>query len=158
MGKEIILFIFLIIGLIGTILPFIPGTGLMFLAVLVYGFLDNWTVFSPWFVFGVGLLTLLSVLLDYISGVIGARKFGATKNGIWGGLLGSMVGIIFGGPLGLIWGVIFGVILGEMISGKDFRTALKTSLGTIVGMAGGVIAQFIIAFIILIGVILKIYF
>ena len=45
MGKEIILIIFLIIGLIGTILPFLPGTGLMFFALLVYGFFDKWTAF-----------------------------------------------------------------------------------------------------------------
>ncbi|NLW25680.1 MAG: DUF456 domain-containing protein [Clostridia bacterium] len=158
MGKEIILIIFLIIGLIGTILPFLPGTGLMFFALLVYGFFDKWTAFSPLFVLGVGFLTLLSILLDYFSGVVGARKFGATKSGIWGGLIGSFLGVLFGGPLGLIWGVIIGVILGEIVSGKDIERAFKTSLGTIIGMAGGVIAQFIIALLIFVGVILKIFF
>ena len=66
----------------------------MFFALLVYGFFDKWTAFSPLFVLGVGFLTLLSILLDYFSGVVGARKFGATKSGIWGGLIGSFLGVL----------------------------------------------------------------
>jgi len=157
MSKEVILLIILGVGVMGTLLPFLPGAVLMFLAVLIYGFIDNWMHFSPLFVVNIGIITVAAIALDYFSGIIGAKKFGASKNGTWGGVLGGIFGVFLLGPLGLIAGVISGVIIGELFSGKSFNLALKSLLGTVIGIVGGAIFQFILALVIFIWVYTKVY-
>jgi len=156
MAREFLLIV-LLIGTAGTLLPFIPGIPLMFIAILTYGIFDNWMHFSPSFVIVVGIITFFTFFLDYFAASWGVKKLGAGKKGIWGGILGSIGGILFFGPIGLFLGSFLGVVVGELLAGKIFSQALKISFGNFLGLLGSTLLQLTFALIILFWVILKLY-
>ncbi|MGI6227225.1 MAG: DUF456 domain-containing protein [Peptococcales bacterium] len=157
MNKEILLIICLILGMIGTILPLLPGIPLMFIAILIYSFFDKWVHFSPLFVATIGIITFFTLFIDYFAAFWGVKKFGASKTGIWMGIFGSIFGLLFLGPLGLFLGFLLGVLIGELLNGKSFHQGLKTSLGTVFGFLGSTLLQLSFALIILFLVFLKLY-
>lgn len=157
MSKEIILILFLFLGVAGTLIPFLPGIPLIFFAILIYSFIDNWIHFSPYFLVILGIITCITFFIDYFATYWGVKRFGASKIGLWGGILGTILGILFMGPLGLLLGSFLGVILGELLVGKKFSQAIKISLGNFIGILGSTILQFIIALTILFWAILKLY-
>ncbi len=132
-------------GALGVFLPFLPGTPLIFLAALGYGFYEGFHQVTP-LVLGVlfGLM-VITLLVDYLAGVIGAKKSGATKYGTWGSFLGGILGVLFFNLPGLLVGPLVGAVAGEMISGRQFQEAVKVGLGTVVGLAGGIIFKFVFA-------------
>ena len=135
----------MIAGLIGCIVPILPGPFLVLGGALVYAWHTDFTVVS-WTVIGVlSVFALLSQLLDYLASMIGAKKFGAGKWGMIGALIGGVVGLFSGGIFGIIIGPFIGAIIFEMIAGKDFRSSLKIGVGTLVGFLGGAVGKVIIA-------------
>lgn len=137
-----------LVGLIGTVVPMLPGAALIVAGAFCY----QWFLAGPGQ--GLGWVTLaglvglmvVSYLLDLAAGVWGARKFGASRAGIWGGVLGLVVGLGFGLP-GLICGPPIGVLLGELFSGKETGEALRVTWGTVVGTALGMLARLGIALV-----------
>ena len=137
--------VLMIAGLIGCIVPILPGPFLVLVGALVYAWYTDFTVVS-WTVIGVlAVFALLSQLLDYLASMIGAKKFGAGKWGMIGALIGGVVGLFSGGIFGIIIGPFIGAIIFEMIAGKDFRSSLKIGVGTLVGFLGGAVGKVIIA-------------
>ena len=104
MFKEILLLILLIIGLAGTIIPLLPGIPFMFLAILVYGFIDNWQVINSWFVVSIGIITGISMFIDYYSGVWGAKNTVLVEQELEC-YPGGILGLFIMGPLGLFLGL-----------------------------------------------------
>lgn len=135
----------MLVGLIGCIIPVLPGPLLVLLGAFVYAWHTDYTVVS-WAVLGVlAGLTLFSQLLDYLASMIGAKKFGAGKWGMAGALVGGVAGLFSAGVLGIIIGPFIGAIVFELAGGKDFRSSLKIGLGTLVGFLGGAVGKVIIA-------------
>ena len=157
MFKEILLLILLIIGLAGTIIPLLPGIPFMFVTILIYGFIDNWQVINPWFVISIGIITAISMFIDYYSGVWGAKKYGASRAGTWGAILGGILGLFIMGPLGLFLGPLIGVLIGEVLSGKSLDKAIDAGIGTFVGVLGGTVIRVFISLIILFWTMFKIF-
>jgi len=157
MNKELLLIFVLLLGVAGTLIPFLPVISIMFIAILLYSFLDGWVHFSPFFVAIVGFFTLITFFIDYLGTYWGIKKFGAEKTGLWGGALGSIIGIFILGPVGLIIGSFIGVIIGELLAGKSIYQALKTSLGSFLGILGSTLLQLTIALIILFWTFFKLY-
>ncbi len=152
----IILIISLLImfgGLAGIVLPILPSIPLIWAGVLIYAVCDGFENISWFLVLIFGVLTILSVILDYFGGVIGAKKYGATKWGLIGSVIGGIAGFFMGGIVGLIFGPFFGAVLLELVFGKDLRGAFKSGVGTLVGFLGGAIAKLAIG-VIMIGVFL----
>ena len=81
-------FIAVLAGLIGCILPIVPGPPLGFLGLVLLDWAKGWEPFSGTFLFVMGVLTVLAVLLDYLVPAAGAKKSGATRLGIWGSMIG----------------------------------------------------------------------
>lgn len=126
-------------GLCGTVFPLLPDTPLIVGAAVVHHFVfgargASWTTLLV-----LTLLMLVSLALDFVSGSMGAKYFGATRWGAIGGILGAVVGIFYG-PVGLFAGPLAGVLLGELLGGKGLlpagRSAWGSFLGTVAGMAG----------------------
>ncbi len=148
----IILIISLLImlgGLAGIVLPIIPSTPLIWAGVLIYAVCDGFESISWVLVLIFGVLTVFSVILDYFGGVIGAKKYGATRWGLIGSVIGGIAGFFMGGIIGLIFGPFFGAVLLELVFGKDFSSAFKSGIGTLVGFLGGAIAKLVIGVIII---------
>jgi len=127
----------MLVGLIGCILPLIPGPPLSFIGLLVLHF-SNFGEFSFSFLVLFGTIALVVTVLDYIVPVWGTKKFGGSKAGVWGAAIGLVLGIFIFPPIGLILGPLIGAILAETIKGKDFGSSLLAGLGSLVGFLLGI--------------------
>lgn len=149
--------LFMLGGLVGIVFPIIPSTPLIWTGVFIYAFYDGfenlgWSLLSIF-----AILTIISLVLDYLGGVIGAKKYGATRWGLIGSAIGGIAGFFMGGIVGLIFGPFFGAVFFELIFGKDLRGAFKSGVGTLVGFLGGVIVKLVIS-VVMIGIfIMKIF-
>jgi len=131
-------------GLIGSVLPILPGPPLIFIGALVYAWHTDFKTITWETIALLLLLTLLSLILDFFASVFGAKKYGASRWGEGGALVGSAVGIWIG-----IWGAILGPFLGavflEGIRGRGIRQTLKIGWGTFLGFLIGMLGKIIIA-------------
>ncbi|MFZ5563832.1 MAG: DUF456 domain-containing protein [Thermodesulfobacteriota bacterium] len=125
-------------GIAGCLLPVIPGPIVSYLALIVLSLAKDWQPFGATFLIVMGVLAvLLSAVLDYAASMAGARKYGATKAGIWGSAVGMIIGIFFFPPVGIFLGAIAGAVTGELIGGKETRAALRAGWGVIMGSLAG---------------------
>ena len=80
-----------------------------------------------------GFLTIAIVILDYIIPVSGAKKYGASKSGVWGSIAGMFLGFFLFPPWGILLGGVGGALAGELLSGKQGKKAVEASWGIFVG-------------------------
>jgi len=129
---ETILIIFglliAVVGLIGCIIPAIPGPPLNFLSLVILELAIE-SAFPMDFYFLWGGITIVLTFLDYILPIMGAKVYKASSYGIWGSIIGMILGILFFPPFGMILGLFIGAVLGELIAGKKEWEALK--IGTV---------------------------
>jgi uncharacterized protein YqgC (DUF456 family) len=130
-------------GFLGSILPGLPGTPVILVAAI-----GHRLYFGPHSVNNVVLvmlilLTLFSVLLDYLASAYGAKRFGATWRGIVGAAVGGLVGLFFGLP-GVIIGPFIGALLFELVGGYEFKKAAHAGLGATIGLFAGVMAKCVV--------------
>jgi len=138
-------------GLSGIVFPVIPSTPMIWLGVFIYAVCDGFESISWLLLLIFAVLTIISLVLDYLGGIIGAKKYGATKWGMIGSVIGGIGGFFMGGIIGLIFGPFFGAVLLELIFDKDITGAFKSGVGTLVGFLGGAIAKLAIG-VIMIGI------
>jgi uncharacterized protein YqgC (DUF456 family) len=136
-------------GLIGSLLPVLPGTPLMLVAAIGHRLYFGETSISNFVLIMLVVLTLISVLLDFLAGMLGARRFGATWRGMTGAVIGGIIGLFFSLP-GIILGPFLGAMLFEMLGDKEFKKAAHAGLGAMVGLLLGVIGKFSIGVIMII--------
>ena len=133
------------IGLVGTVVPLLPGSTVILGAAVMHRIaLGEPQSVGYWTLGGLVVLTILSYVVDFVSGAIGAKRFGATRCGAIGGIVGAIVGIFFGLP-GIILGPLAGVLAGELLGGKGLLPAGKSTWGTLLGTAAGVICKLAIS-------------
>jgi uncharacterized protein YqgC (DUF456 family) len=132
------------VGLIGTVLPVIPGTTIILAAAVIHRIMLGAEKGVGWWSIAIlALLTLLTYLLDFLSGYFGAKYFGATKWGMFGAVLGAIVGLFFG-VIGLFVGPVIGAVAGEFIAGKRMIDAGRAGWGSLLGNLGGMIGKLVI--------------
>ena len=119
-----------LIGIIGCIVPGLPGVPLNFIAMLLLQWAFQPYSISTLIIFGV--LTVVVTVLDYMIPIWTAKRFGATKQGIWGSVIGMVVGI-FLTPIGMILGTLLGAIIGDLIAGRTATQATRAGLGSLFG-------------------------
>ena len=128
-------------GFIGSFLPIVPGPALILVGAVINRAFQWETSPVSWFtIILLALGVILSAVVDFFASLMGAKKFGASKWGIWGALLGAIVGLFLGIP-GLILGPIVGALGGELIAGKKLDAASKASFGTLVGTLAGMVGK-----------------
>jgi uncharacterized protein YqgC (DUF456 family) len=132
---------FMLIGLIFTVLPVIPGTVVIFVTALVYAFVDGFQAFGWPTLVILGLLALVGTTADIWASSVGAKIGGASGWSVVVGLLGGLVGFLLFTLPGAILGAILGVLLTEIIRVKDWRKALKAGSGWFVGWAVATVFQ-----------------
>lgn len=143
----IIFSILLLPGLIGAIIPIIPSVPWMFVVTLIFSFIDKFEHIHWWGLLILGLLAIISLISDNLSGLVGAKRTGASKWGLIGGLIGGLVGLFFFPPFGAILGMIIGVVIPEIIYSKNNKTALKSASGVILGNLANIIINLVLCLI-----------
>ncbi len=136
----------IVAGIIGCIVPIIPGPPISYLGLLLLQFSSEHP-FTFTFLVIFGALTVLVTVLDYAIPIFGIKKFKGSKYGIWGSILGLILGLIFFPPFGIILGLFLGALVGEIISGKDSSESIKAALGTFIGFLVGTSIKFAITFV-----------
>ncbi len=134
--------ILLLVGLLGCVLPMLPGPPLAYAGVLLLHFTDQvqFSITQLW----VWLLLVVFVqVLDYFTPMLGSKYFGGTKWGNWGALVGTLVGLFFV-PWGLLVGPFLGAAIGELLGDKDWRYAFKSGIGSLVGFLFGTVLKLVL--------------
>jgi len=145
-----------LVGLLGMVLPALPGTPLIFLGLLTAAWIDDFTRVGGLTVGLLGALAALAWLVDYVAASLGAKRAGASALAVVGAVVGTVVGIFFG-LVGLLLGPLLGAVAGELLSGRDHRQAARAGLATWVGMVFGLAAKLALGFT-MIGVFATAYF
>jgi uncharacterized protein len=131
-------------GIVGCILPLIPGPPLSFLGFIILQctskFEYSWQFFLAW-----GLVVGIVQFLDYIVPIWGTKRFGGGRKGAWGSAIGVVVGIFVYPPWGLIICPFAGAIIGELIDGRNTQEAFRAGFGSFVGFLAGNIIKLIVA-------------
>ena len=133
------------LGLCGAVFPVLPDS----LLILAGAFLQHFTIHGAhtigWWTLDILIaLCVTAHVLDFVAGALGARRFGASKWGAFGGLIGGVVGLFFF-PIGLFLGPVVGALCAEIIfAGRALGPAMKSGWGTFLGTTAGMIAKLLI--------------
>ena len=136
--------ILLIAGILGCVIPLLPGPPLNYVALLLLHFTTRFQ-FSSKFLIVWAIVTAIVYVLDLVIPVWGTKKFGGSKRGIWGSLIGLVAGLFFFPPFGIIIGPFAGAVVGELTSGKQSFQALKSGFGSFVGFIAGIVMKLIVS-------------
>ncbi len=136
--------ILFLLGILGTVIPLLPGAALIWVGMLLYGLLTGFDGLTFNFYLLQGLAVFLFWGVDYFATAMGTRYSGGSRAAILGAALGLLAGLVTMGPPGIIFGPFIGAFLGEMISGTPLEKALRSSLGALIGLLGGLVLKFII--------------
>ena len=129
------------VGLLGTVLPVVPGTTIILAAAIVHRLIVGAEKGMNWWMIAVlVLLTAITYAIDFAATYVGAKYFGATRWGVIGAVIGGIVGV-FTGFVTLLVAPIIGAIAGEMIAGKKMIDAGKAGWGTLLGNLAGMISK-----------------
>jgi uncharacterized protein len=132
----------LIIGLIGCIVPSIPGPPVSYCALLLLHAASDVPLFSAATLITFFILTLSITVLEYAVPLMGARLYGASKYGMWGSIAGMLIGVIFFPPFGMIAGILLGAIIGELIGGYSSAKALRSGFFSFVATITVMVLKF----------------
>ncbi len=130
----------LLTGLVGCVLPVLPGPPISFAGLILLWWARDWNAES----FGLpavliaGLLAAVVTVLDMVVPAWGAKRYGASKTAVWLSLLGMLVGMLFFPPFGFLLGAFAGALGGELLAGKREGQAAKAAWGVFVGTMLGV--------------------
>ncbi len=152
----IVVFLLVGVGLAGTILPVLPGVPMIFIGLWLAAWIDGYERVGGFTMGLLGVLTLLSVIVDFAASAMGAKRVGASPRAIWGALIGSIVGIFFGIP-GLLLGPFAGAVIGELSVRGDSSQAAKVGIATWLGLLFGALAKIALSFA-MIGIFVLSYF
>ncbi|MDD5289083.1 MAG: DUF456 domain-containing protein [Dehalococcoidales bacterium] len=139
--------ILMLLGLLGSVLPFLPGIPLAWLGLLVYAVGTGFQKISITTTIVFFIITLGTMAIGYFAPVLGAKKYKASRAGIIGASLGLAVGIIVFNIWGIIIGPFLGAMLGELVAQKAPHQAFKSALGTFAGFITGTLLQIIVILI-----------
>jgi uncharacterized protein len=128
--------ILIVLGIIGCLVPVLPGPPLSFVALIMLHF-SRFGQFTNTTLIALGTLALAVTILDYIVPIWGTRKFGGSKYGTRGATVGLVIGL-FLGPLGIITGPLIGAFIGELIFKDDLKYAIKAGFGSLLGFLTGI--------------------
>lgn len=140
----------ILIGLAGVVLPALPGLPLVFAGMLLAAWAGGFAQIGGVTLVALGLLTLLSMAVDFWAAALGARRVGASRMALVGAVLGTFAGI-FLGPLGLFVGPFVGALAGELLHGRALDgprlgQATKVGVGTWLGIVFGIALKLMLVF------------
>lgn len=138
--------ILMILGILGCILPVLPGPILSYIGILLLHF-TKWVDYSFDFLIGWALVVIIVQILEYYIPIWSTKHFGGGKLGTIGCSIGVVVGIFFLPPWGLIIFPIIGAFIGEMLDRKNLTIAIKAGFGSFVGFLAGTLMQLAVALV-----------
>jgi uncharacterized protein YqgC (DUF456 family) len=124
------------VGILGSILPGLPGSPLVLVAAVLHRLYFGERGASIWVLVALTLMVILTLVVDYLATMYGAKKMGATWKGVLGAIVGALIGMMFNVP-GIIIGAFVGALVFEMATGRESKEAMKAGLGATIGLLAG---------------------
>jgi uncharacterized protein YqgC (DUF456 family) len=90
-------------------------------------------------------VTVLVTVLDTLAPMLGAKRYGASKWGVWGSVLGLLAGMIWFPPFGMIFGTFLGALAGEFLRTRHTRRSLRAAWGVFVGTMVGIVLKLVVS-------------
>ena len=143
----IVSLIFILLGIIGSFLPILPGPILSWIGFLILYLFGDFSITLKFLVISF-LIAITIFVLDNIISIIGVKKSGGGKGSIIGSIIGLILGLLFL-PIGIVLGPLAGAFIGEYKSQNNFKKSLKVSLGAFFGFLSGVFIKFLMSLIFL---------
>ena len=129
-------------GLVGTIVPSLPGIPLIFGGIWLIAAVDRYHHLGLWWLLGIAVVGAIGLTLDLLAGALGAKRVGASKQAVWGALLGTVIGLFFGLP-GLLLGPFVGAALGELAAGNSILRSTNVGMSAWFGIIFGTIIKLV---------------
>ena len=129
--------ILIVVGVAGTVLPVLPGVPLVFAGMLIAAWSDGFQHVGVWTLVGLGVLTVIAVAVDFLAGLAGAKRVGASRL--------TLIGIFFGIP-GLLLGPFLGALIGELFAGGTLKRAADVGVGAWIGFLVGAVLKLGVCF------------
>ena len=132
----------IVAGLIGAIVPVLPGIPLIFGGVWLIAGVDDYRHISLWWLLGIGLVGAAGLTLDLLAGALGAKRVGASPRAVWGALLGTIIGLFLGLP-GLLLGPFVGAMIGELAAGNSVLRSTQVGMSAWAGLIFGTLIKLV---------------
>jgi uncharacterized protein YqgC (DUF456 family) len=133
-------------GLLGSILPVLPGIPMVFGGIWLAAAVDGYRHLGVWWLVVIGALGVAGIAVDFVASTLGAKRVGASRRALWGAAAGTVVGMFFGIP-GLLIGPFAGALIGELASGNSVLRATHVGVGTWLGLLFGTLVKLVISFV-----------
>jgi uncharacterized protein len=133
------------IGIAGTIVPVLPGVPIVFGGMLLAAWADRFAHVGTFTLVVLGVLAAIAIVIDFLAGMHGARRVGASRQAVIGAVIGTLAGMFLGVP-GLLLGPFAGALLGELVAGSGMRKATDVGVGAWLGYVVGAVAKLAICF------------
>lgn len=134
------------IGLAGTVLPALPGTVFIMAGALLGAWIDGFQRVGVGTVAVIAVLGLLAMLLDFVAGLLGAKRVGASRHALAGAAIGTVAGL-FLGLVGVLFLPFVGAVIGEWIARRSRDRAIRVGAATWLGIMAGMAAKVVLAFV-----------
>lgn len=136
--------IFVFLGLIGSVMPFLPGPPLALIGLVIYGYAGDFQIVSLRAIIVFAALTLFSAVFDFAAPALFAKGYKASRYGMYGALLGGVFGAVLLGPLGIIAGPFAGGFVGEYYAVRNTKKAWRAAWAAFVGFVVGGLVKILI--------------
>lgn len=136
----IVALLLVLIGFAGTLLPALPGLPFIFGGLWLGAHIDQYAQVSVWVVVVLGIMTAGAMALDFMAGVLGAKRVGASKEALIGAAVGALLGLFFG-LIGIFVGPFIGAFVGEYSARGKLGAASKVGIGTWLGIVAGAVVK-----------------
>ena len=142
-------FILMLVGIIGSILPALPGPPISWVGILMLYLCEGISI-NYWILAVTLLIAVIIGILDYIIPAKGTKYFGGSKYGIWGTNIGLVVGIFAPIPFGFLIGPFVGALVGELIyNSQEKGRAFKAATGSFIGFLAGTFMKVLVSLLFL---------
>ena len=138
--------VMVIVGLIGVVMPALPGHMLILAGLIVGAWAEGFTRVGVWTLVIIGVIALASYGIDFAAVALGAKRLGASPRAMTGAALGTIAGFFFGLP-GVIVGPFAGAVIGELTTHRDLAKAGKAGVAAWIGFAIGTAVKVALAFL-----------
>ncbi len=135
----------ILVGLAGTVLPALPGTAFVLAGIVLGAWIDDFSRVTVTTLVFVAVLAVLAWVLDFVAGLLGAKRVGASRQALVGAAIGTVVGL-FMGIVGVLFMPLVGAAVGEYLARRDQKNAVKVGVATWLGIMAGLVAKVVIAF------------
>ena len=136
----------IVIGIAGAVLPALPGTVFVLAGIVLGAWIDDFTRVGTTTLVVVTVIAVLAWVLDYVAGLLGAQRAGASREALIGAALGTVAGICMG-LVGVLFMPFVGAVAGEYLARRDHGGAMRVGTATWIGMIVGMVAKVVLAFV-----------